>query len=100
VHANPCYTYAVYRRAPAGTLLVLLISSAVFVAPSTATAATFTRPLIQGSTGSDVTALQQILQQQGYLSSSPTGYFGQLTSAALAQFQTAHRPHRDRPAAN
>jgi hypothetical protein len=58
--------------------------------PSAAIAATFTRPLVVGSSGADVTALQQILQQQGYLSTSPTGYFGPLTAKAVAAFQTTH----------
>jgi peptidoglycan hydrolase-like protein with peptidoglycan-binding domain len=43
-----------------------------------------------GSTGADVFSLQQLLDQQGLLSASPTGYFGPLTQAAVAQFQTAH----------
>src|SRR6185437_2528917 len=30
------------------------------------------------------------LHQQGYLSVSPTGYFGSLTQAAVEQYQTAH----------
>jgi peptidoglycan hydrolase-like protein with peptidoglycan-binding domain len=55
-----------------------------------AVAATFTRPLVVGAHGSDVTALQQILKSHGYLSGNGTGYFGSLTVAALKQLQTAH----------
>ncbi|MGA2842233.1 MAG: peptidoglycan-binding domain-containing protein [Steroidobacteraceae bacterium] len=50
----------------------------------------FTQELAQGSIGSEVTALQQILNQEGYLSVSPTGYFGPLTEAAVTAFQTAN----------
>jgi hypothetical protein len=50
--------------------------------PLLVSAATFTRPLIIGSKGSDVSALQQILKSEGYLSGNVTGYFGSLTAAA------------------
>jgi peptidoglycan hydrolase-like protein with peptidoglycan-binding domain len=66
-------------------LLFILLALPLFVS-----AATFTRPLTVGSQGADVTALQQILQSQGYLSTSPTGYFGSLTALALKKFQIAH----------
>ncbi len=52
---------------------------------------TYTRDLFLGSRGSDVTALQNFLIQQGYLESGyATGYFGQLTQAALIKFQQAN----------
>jgi peptidoglycan hydrolase-like protein with peptidoglycan-binding domain len=51
---------------------------------------TFTRPLIIGSHGSDVSALQNISQSQGYFTGNVTGYFGSLTALALKKFQTAH----------
>jgi peptidoglycan hydrolase-like protein with peptidoglycan-binding domain len=47
----------------------------------------FTRSLSIGAQGSDVTALQQFLSAQGYLSVSPTGYFGALTKAAIGRWQ-------------
>jgi peptidoglycan hydrolase-like protein with peptidoglycan-binding domain len=55
------------------------------------TAYTFTRDLTVGSKGADVTALQQWLIDKGYLTavSAPTGYFGSLTKAAVAAWQTA-----------
>lgn len=71
--------------------LFLGVTAGTFVASaSNVSAATFTRPLVVGSQGSDVTALQQILNSQGFLSTTPTGYFGALTAKALAAFQTAH----------
>ena len=71
--------------------LFLSVTAGTFVASaSNVRAATFTRPLVVGSQGSDVTALQQILNSQGFLSTTPTGYFGALTAKALAAFQTAH----------
>src|SRR5882724_7643360 len=73
---------------------IVLLTLCLVVIPSATKAATstlpFTRPLIQGSTGTDVTALQQILVTQGYLNTTPTGFFGAQTAAALAKFQTAH----------
>jgi hypothetical protein len=51
-------------------LLFLLLALPILVSAST-----FTRPLVVGSKGSDVSALQQILVNGGYLSTAPTGYF-------------------------
>jgi peptidoglycan hydrolase-like protein with peptidoglycan-binding domain len=49
-----------------------------------------TRNLSRGSSGSDVTVLQQFLVSQGYITSdSVTGYFGPLTEAGLKKFQAA-----------
>lgn len=57
---------------------------------STTTSYTFTRNLTVGSRGADVTALQQILITGGYLNiTTPTGYFGPLTKAAVAKWQAA-----------
>ncbi len=52
----------------------------------------FTSDLTVGSKGADVTALQQLLINKGYLTavSAPTGYFGSLTQAALGKFQAAN----------
>ena len=77
----------------------LAVTAGTFVVSATNVgAATFTHPLVIGSTGSEVTALQQILQSKGYLtlpldstgSPQATGYFGPLTAKALASFQTAN----------
>lgn len=52
---------------------------------------TFVRDLTIGSRGADVTALQQFLVSRGYLTMPPGvayGYFGNLTQAALARYQS------------
>jgi len=52
----------------------------------------FTNDLTVGSTGAQVSSLQQLLISKGYLTavSAPTGYFGALTQKALAAFQAAN----------
>ena len=47
----------------------------------------FSRSLSIGVSGSDVTALQDYLGEQGYLNVSSTGYFGVLTNAAVGKWQ-------------
>lgn len=77
-------------------LAIILI--AVTVAASSANAATspnilVNRNLTVGSTGSDVVVLQGLLSEMGYLNVPPTvafGYYGQLTKAAVAQYQASH----------
>ncbi len=49
----------------------------------------YTRNLTVGSRGEDVKALQSFLKGKGYLAVEPTGYFGGLTKAALAKYQSA-----------
>jgi len=50
----------------------------------------YTRDLTVGSTGDDVKSLQSMLISKGYLKiAAPTGYFGALTKAALAAYQSA-----------
>jgi peptidoglycan hydrolase-like protein with peptidoglycan-binding domain len=56
--------------------------------PSTPAAVTFTSNLTVGSTGAEVTALQNFLIGKGY-NTLATGYFGPMTKAALAAYQTA-----------
>jgi peptidoglycan hydrolase-like protein with peptidoglycan-binding domain len=64
---------------------------AAFLLPQPTQASTFTHALIQGQNGTDISALQQILIQQGFLDAgSNTGYVGPLTAKAVAAFQTAH----------
>jgi peptidoglycan hydrolase-like protein with peptidoglycan-binding domain len=49
------------------------------------------RDLSVGSSGEDVTDLQAILSEQGFLNvpvGVPLGYFGSLTNTAVARFQT------------
>jgi peptidoglycan hydrolase-like protein with peptidoglycan-binding domain len=55
--------------------------------PSMPACPLFGRSLSFGSTGSDVTALQQFLASKGYLNVSATGYFGALTKAAVGKWQ-------------
>jgi hypothetical protein len=50
----------------------------------------FSKDLTLGSKGADVTALQTLLNSKGYLSVSPTGYFGSLTQAAVSKWQAAN----------
>ncbi len=45
------------------------------------------RNLVVGVSGEDVRSLQEFLQAEGHLSVPPTGYFGQLTAQAVAQWQ-------------
>ena len=72
--------------------LTLSLSVGIFsLSPLTYADTVFTHALVQGNSGSDIATLQQILVDQGYLSSdSVSGYFGPATAAALQQFQTAH----------
>lgn len=57
----------------------------------TTAAVTFTRDLTNGSSGSDVTALQNWLISKGFtIPAGATGYFGPQTTAALAKFQAAN----------
>lgn len=57
---------------------------------STAASVTFTRDLTNGSSGSDVTALQNWLIAKGFtIGAGATGYFGPQTTAALARYQAS-----------
>lgn len=83
---NPAVGYfGPVTRAALGNLVeqVSTVAPATPVIPTT-----FNRDLTIGSTGNDVTALQNILIQKGYLEAGyATGYFGNLTQAALAKYQ-------------
>lgn len=63
----------------------------IFGMAFTASAATLTRSLELGMNGSDVSVLQTYLASDSsiYPSGLVTGYFGQLTKAAVERFQTA-----------
>jgi peptidoglycan hydrolase-like protein with peptidoglycan-binding domain len=59
------------------------------MATSTPTStARLSRPLALGSTGADVTALQTLFAQQGLFATTPSGYYGPVTEAAVAAFQS------------
>jgi peptidoglycan hydrolase-like protein with peptidoglycan-binding domain len=65
-----------------------IVITTVPTAP-TSTTATIARPTLQeGSTGADVTVLQQRLAALGYNVGAPDGSFGAGTKAAVIQFQT------------
>lgn len=66
--------------------------SAPIIAPITQTeaGAVFQRPLFFGAQGTDVTALQTLLEQKGFLTvpvGVPKGFFGGLTRAAVTKYQ-------------
>ena len=64
------------------------IITTVTTTPSVTTS-TIARPTLQeGSTGADVTVLQQRLAALGYNVGAPDGSFGAGTKAAVIQFQT------------
>ncbi|MBX4189247.1 peptidoglycan-binding protein [Candidatus Parcubacteria bacterium] len=59
---------------------------------SASASVSFTRDLTVGSTGADVTALQQVLVSKGFLTipaGTAYGYFGGLTKAAVARWQAS-----------
>lgn len=66
---------------------IFLGISAVVVVAFALPTEVFARSLSVGLSGSDVTALQQVLISKGYLSASATGYFGPQTLAAVKKFQ-------------
>lgn len=68
----------------------MFFAFALLVSPIDASAQTITRQLELGMRGSDVSALQTYLAQDSdiYPSGLVTGYFGQLTKAAVERFQT------------
>lgn len=53
---------------------------------------TFTKSMMVGSRGADVSALQRVLINDGYLTviATPSGYFGQATKEALIKYQEAN----------
>jgi hypothetical protein len=59
-------------------------------AAGTTTLYSFTAFLSIGSTGTQVTNLQNYLTQKGFYSGPVTGYYGSLTAAAVKKYQTAH----------
>ncbi len=76
---------------PVATSTPLIISSppATVSASPVIVTSSFTSYLSRGSSGDEVTALQTLLYQKGYLTTSPNGSFGPLTEAAVKRFQVA-----------
>ena len=56
---------------------------------SVSSSCSFSRDLTVGSTGADVTCLQNALKAGGYMSANATGYFGALTKAGVVAWQTS-----------
>lgn len=56
---------------------------------TTSSACSFTKDLTIGSTGADVTCLQNALKAGGYMTAGATGYFGSLTQAGVVAWQKA-----------
>jgi hypothetical protein len=97
VAAGLAMTFSAVAPASAVTIADLQAQIAALMAQlsalsGTSTTVTFTRDLTVGSSGSDVTALQQILVSKGYLTMPvgvAYGYFGSLTKSAVARWQAA-----------
>ena len=68
-----------------GASATFLFLIGFFFVPNLASA----RTLTQGTSGTDVTALQNKLKAGGYLTVTATGYFGPATLAAVKKFQCA-----------
>ncbi len=77
--------------AGAGAFLAIALGT-LALAPSLAGAASISSYMKIGSTGSDVTALQTYLATDSsiYPQGIISGYYGSLTAAAVARFQSAH----------
>ncbi len=71
------------------TILMLALAFALVATTASAAGDTFTKTLKKGSRGTEVSALQTLLASKGFLSVSPTGYFGNLTVAAVRAYQTS-----------
>jgi hypothetical protein len=56
---------------------------------SSSSSCSFTRDLTVGSTGADVTCLQNALKAGGYMSANATGYFGAMTQSGVVAWQKA-----------
>lgn len=67
-------------------LAILLVAVVAFI--PFVTLADFNTNLSTGSSGPEVTQLQQYLISKGLLNAQPTGYFGALTQTAVAVYQT------------
>lgn len=102
INATDDYGNAASVRKDIKILPAALVVTPPTPAPATQTLATpsvtstpassgyyFTKALAIGSVGAEVTALQTLLVKLGFLTTTPTGTFGPMTSAAVKKFQTA-----------
>ncbi len=55
--------------------------------PSTGSSCSFTKDMTVGSTGAEVTCLQNALKANGFMTVNATGYFGALTKTAVIAWQ-------------
>ena len=73
---------------------ILLVSFSLLItisSTSALTCANLTKSLSKGATNKEVTLLQQFLYDSGYLATSPNGYYGNGTIAAVKKFQKANK---------
>ncbi len=68
---------------------MLALAFALVATTASAAGDTFTKTLKKNSRGAEVTALQTLLASKGFLTVSPTGYFGNLTVAAVKAYQAS-----------
>lgn len=74
----------------ASIIFVFIFSVSLHANVANAEGFVFTRDITIGSRGDDVSALQQILIDSGFLKiTAPTGYFGPITKTALSTWQTS-----------
>jgi len=87
---------ALQRNAPSITVIPVLLAATLlaltFIFPASASAAMLSQELDFGMTNSDVTSLQVYLASNSafYPEGIVSGYFGNLTVAAVKRFQTAN----------
>jgi peptidoglycan hydrolase-like protein with peptidoglycan-binding domain len=72
-----------------GAFAAIGLFSLIFTNNVSAQTSAFSRDLTIGSTGTDVSALQQVLATAGTFNMPPTGFFGAITKAALASWQAS-----------
>jgi spore germination protein len=69
------------------TYLIATAALVIFVMQPHTSFAAASRTLTSGMSGADVTTVQNELSNKGYLTATPTGYFGVATLAAVKKFQ-------------
>lgn len=69
-------------------IAVFIVNGSVLAQPSTCLNLSTTLRIGGSQTSTDVISLQNYLYSKGYLTVSPTGYFGRLTDLAVKKFQS------------
>lgn len=67
--------------------IALLVTFTTSSVASASTCVNLSTNLAYGNSGAEVTKLQQVLIEKGYLSGASTGFFGKLTQSAVKKFQ-------------